>query len=71
MSVGIRAYTKRRRERLKAAGICTDCQRRRIRRKPRLSQRTPSLCAACRRARRVRLAAGRRQLYLPFVSEAL
>lgn len=70
----VNRYMKERRDRLAREGICTDCQRNRVRDAegkvlhigcPEGCRRNHAVCEVCREARRARLAANRRQLTLP------
>lgn len=60
-------YMKERRARLRREGICVDCQDKEVKPDPKTKKRHVC-CADCRKARRDRLAANKRQAVLPFFS---
>jgi len=61
-------YMKERRARLRAEGICVDCQKNEVKPDPEHPERKHVTCGTCREARRKRLANSTRQAALPFVT---
>jgi hypothetical protein len=64
--VHLNKYMKERRARLRREGICVDCQKNEVKPDPEHPLVKHVTCADCRKARRDRLAANRRQGALPF-----
>lgn len=61
-------YMKERRARLRKEGICVDCQKNEVKADPAEPLKKHVTCADCRKARRERLDANKRQAALPFFS---
>jgi hypothetical protein len=61
-------YMKERRARLRAEGICVDCQDEEVKPDPEHPEKKHVVCDTCREARRKRLAKSKRQATLPFVT---
>lgn len=61
-------YMKERRAKLSAEGICVDCQKNEVQPDPANPKQKHVCCADCRKARRDRVSASKRQASLPFYS---
>jgi hypothetical protein len=61
----LNTYMKERRARLRLEGICVDCQKNEVKPDPE-TKKKHVCCADCRKARRERIAANKRQGALPF-----
>jgi hypothetical protein len=61
-------YMKERRARLRAEGICVDCQKEEVKPDPAHPEKKHVTCETCRGDRRIRMANSKKQSSLPFSS---